>query len=138
VQGQARSLRAGILPVDCPVAICIGATTGHRRTRLTWALVALIDNAVTVPILLARRGTARGLSRANLVRAGVIRIWDSITVAVRTARCGANSSLLRTCIVLIGNAITIAIRRAYGLQAHGSIRTGIVGVERSDIDGVSA
>lgn len=82
--GQAQFVRAGIVRIGYPIPIGIGATTGQHRTRLSRAVVALVYNAVAVLVRLARRGTARGVGHANLVRARIIRVWDAVTVPVGT------------------------------------------------------
>jgi hypothetical protein len=87
MQGQAHFVRARIVGVGYAVPVGIGATIGRRWARLMRAGVALVQSTVSVLVTLALNRAALSPDHTYFIRAGIVRVWDAVSVSVgATAR----------------------------------------------------
>jgi hypothetical protein len=135
---QARFVEAGVFAVAHAIGIGVGATFGPRRARFVGAGVGLIEETITIPIPLARHGTAVAFRQARLVGAGIFGVRGAVAILVRAAVRGWWPWLVWTRVGLIDHSIAVPVRFLNGLHIDRGLAPAALGIEGPGDEGVGA
>jgi hypothetical protein len=108
VFGRARIVRALVFAVTHTVAVPIGAAPGGGHARLVGALILIIGEPVPIPVTIRGCRTA-ALGRSGIVGALVLPVGRRITIPVGTTVGRFGSGLVGAGILFIWDAVSIPI-----------------------------